>query len=47
MFGLFKKNKPVKIRGYSGDRKYGIASKDVKELIKKGCKLLQVSRMFL
>ncbi|XP_007571288.1 PREDICTED: DNA fragmentation factor subunit beta [Poecilia mexicana] len=42
MFGLFKKNKPVKIRGYSGDRKYGIASKDVKELIKKGCKLLQL-----
>ncbi|PWA32962.1 hypothetical protein CCH79_00016865 [Gambusia affinis] len=42
MFGLLKKNKPVKIRGYGGDRKYGIASKDVKELIKKGCKLLQL-----
>lgn len=24
------------------DRKYGVAAKDVKELLKKGCKLLQV-----
>lgn len=42
MFRLFGKNKPVKIRAHSGDRKYGIAAKDVKELIKKGCKLLQL-----
>ncbi|XP_038123488.1 DNA fragmentation factor subunit beta [Cyprinodon tularosa] len=42
MFGLFGKIKPVKIRGCNGDRKYGIAAKDVKELIKKGCKLLQL-----
>ncbi|KAK5623747.1 hypothetical protein CRENBAI_006757 [Crenichthys baileyi] len=42
MFGLFGKNKPVKIRGYDGDRKYGVAAKNVKELIKKGCTLLQV-----
>lgn len=43
MFGLFNKQKPVKIRGCGESRKYGIAAKDVKELLKKGCKLLQVS----
>ncbi|XP_054904641.1 DNA fragmentation factor subunit beta isoform X2 [Poeciliopsis prolifica] len=42
MSRLLKKSKPVKLRGHSGDRKYGIASEDVKELIKKGCKLLQL-----
>uniref|UniRef100_A0A3Q2PP69 DNA fragmentation factor subunit beta n=1 Tax=Fundulus heteroclitus TaxID=8078 RepID=A0A3Q2PP69_FUNHE len=42
MFGLFGKNKPVKVRGNSGDRKYGVAAKNVKELIKKGCQLLQL-----
>ncbi|XP_012722227.2 DNA fragmentation factor subunit beta [Fundulus heteroclitus] len=42
MFGLFVKNKPVKVRGNSGDRKYGVAAKNVKELIKKGCQLLQL-----
>lgn len=42
MFGLFGKHKPVKLRSYKGDRKYGVAAKDVKELLKKGCKLLQV-----
>ncbi|KAM4562401.1 DNA fragmentation factor subunit beta [Odontesthes bonariensis] len=39
---MFGKNKPVKIRGNSGHRKYGVAAKDVKELLKKGCKLLQL-----
>lgn len=40
---MFGKNKPVKIRSYSENRKYGIAAKDVKELLKKACSLLQVS----
>nr|ALT53702.1 DNA fragmentation factor subunit beta [Oplegnathus fasciatus] len=39
MFGLFK---PVKIRSCNESRKYGVAAKDVKELLKKGCKLLQL-----
>uniref|UniRef100_A0A3Q1FEG6 DNA fragmentation factor, beta polypeptide (caspase-activated DNase) n=1 Tax=Acanthochromis polyacanthus TaxID=80966 RepID=A0A3Q1FEG6_9TELE len=43
MFGLLGKNKPVKIRGYSENRKYGVAAKNVKELLKKSCKLFQVS----
>ena len=42
MLRLFKKNKPVKIRSCHENRKYGIAAKDVKELLEKGCKLLQV-----
>ncbi|XP_013875856.1 DNA fragmentation factor subunit beta [Austrofundulus limnaeus] len=42
MFGDFVKNKPVKIRGFSGNKKYGVAAKDLKELVKKGCKLLQL-----
>ncbi|XP_059189842.1 DNA fragmentation factor subunit beta [Centropristis striata] len=42
MFGLFGKNKPVKIRSYNENTKYGVAAKDVKELIKKGCKILQL-----
>ncbi|XP_078110645.1 DNA fragmentation factor subunit beta [Sander vitreus] len=42
MFGLFGKNKPVKIRSCNESRKYGVAAKDVKELLKKGCKLLQL-----
>lgn len=42
MLGLFKKSKPVKIRSLNDNRKYGVAAKDVKELLKKGCKLLQV-----
>ncbi|XP_073326978.1 DNA fragmentation factor subunit beta [Pagrus major] len=42
MFGLFNKQKPVKIRSCGGSRKYGVAAKDVKELLKKGCKLLQL-----
>ncbi|XP_026222705.1 DNA fragmentation factor subunit beta [Anabas testudineus] len=36
------KYKPVKIRSCKVDRKYGVAAKDVKELLKKGCKLLQL-----
>lgn len=43
MFLLFGKNKPVKIRSCSESRKYGVAARNVKELLKKGCKLLQVS----
>ncbi|XP_045913070.1 DNA fragmentation factor subunit beta [Micropterus dolomieu] len=42
MFRVFGKNKPVKIRSYNDNRKYGVAAKDVKELLKKGCKLLQL-----
>ncbi|XP_069550154.1 DNA fragmentation factor subunit beta [Brachyistius frenatus] len=42
MFGLFGKHKPVKIRGFRGGKKYGVAAKDVKELLKKGCKLFQL-----
>ncbi|KAI9531091.1 hypothetical protein NQZ68_000585 [Dissostichus eleginoides] len=42
MFGLFGKNKPVKIRSRNENKKYGVAAKDVKELLKKGCKLLQL-----
>lgn len=42
MFGLFRKNKPIKIRSCYENRKYGVAAKDVKELLKKGCKLLQL-----
>ncbi|XP_005939092.1 DNA fragmentation factor subunit beta [Haplochromis burtoni] len=39
---MFGKIKPVKIRSYSENRKYGIAAKDVKELLKKACNLLLV-----
>uniref|UniRef100_A0A1A7XMY2 DNA fragmentation factor subunit beta n=1 Tax=Iconisemion striatum TaxID=60296 RepID=A0A1A7XMY2_9TELE len=42
MFRVFGKNKPVKIRGSGGNLKYGIAATDLKELLKKGCKLLQL-----
>ncbi|XP_029291941.1 LOW QUALITY PROTEIN: DNA fragmentation factor subunit beta [Cottoperca gobio] len=42
MFGLFRKHKPVKIRSRNENTKYGVAAKDVKELLKKGCKLLQL-----
>ncbi|XP_051280869.1 DNA fragmentation factor subunit beta [Dicentrarchus labrax] len=42
MFGLFGKNKAVKIRNCDQNRKYGVAAKDVKELLKKGCKILQL-----
>ncbi|KAF3860139.1 hypothetical protein F7725_000394 [Dissostichus mawsoni] len=42
MFGLFGNNKPVKIRSRNENKKYGVAAKDVKELLKKGCKLLQL-----
>ncbi|XP_076598080.1 DNA fragmentation factor subunit beta [Chaetodon auriga] len=42
MLRLFRKDKPVKIRSCTENRKYGVAAKDVKELLKKGCKLLQL-----
>ncbi|KAM9751726.1 DNA fragmentation factor subunit beta [Menidia menidia] len=42
MFGTLGKYKPVKIRGYSGEKKYGVAAKSVTELLKKGCQLLQL-----
>lgn len=45
MFRLFGKYKAVKVRDFSGNRKYGVAAKDVKELLKKSCQLLQVSRV--
>ncbi|XP_041655327.1 DNA fragmentation factor subunit beta [Cheilinus undulatus] len=42
MFGLFGKNKPFKIRTYHENKKYGVAAKNLKDLLKKGCKLLQL-----
>ncbi|XP_054464647.1 DNA fragmentation factor subunit beta [Anoplopoma fimbria] len=42
MFGLFSKNKPVKIRSCKDNRKYGVAAKDMKELLRKGCKVFQL-----
>ncbi|XP_037628157.1 DNA fragmentation factor subunit beta [Sebastes umbrosus] len=42
MFGFFRKTKPVKIRSRDENKKYGVAAKDVKELLKKGCKLLKL-----
>uniref|UniRef100_UPI0037E78449 DNA fragmentation factor subunit beta n=1 Tax=Semicossyphus pulcher TaxID=241346 RepID=UPI0037E78449 len=42
MFGLLRKNKPVKIRCCNENRKFGVAAKDVKDLLKKGSKLLQL-----
>ncbi|XP_029985875.1 DNA fragmentation factor subunit beta [Sphaeramia orbicularis] len=42
MYGLSDKNKPVKIRSYGENKKYGVAAQNVKELIKKGCKLLKI-----
>ncbi|XP_035513078.1 DNA fragmentation factor subunit beta [Morone saxatilis] len=42
MFGLLGKNKPVKIRSCDQNTKYGVAAKDVKELLEKGCKILQL-----
>ncbi|XP_061113741.1 DNA fragmentation factor subunit beta [Conger conger] len=42
LFGLFKKAKLVKLRGLRENKKYGIAAKSLKELIKKGCDMLQV-----
>ncbi|XP_041802474.1 DNA fragmentation factor subunit beta [Chelmon rostratus] len=42
MSRIFKKDKPVKIRSCTENKKYGVAAKDVKELLKKGCKLLQL-----
>nr|XP_046253466.1 DNA fragmentation factor subunit beta [Scatophagus argus] len=42
MVGVFGKSKPVKIRSCSENRKYGVAARDVKELLKKGCQLLQL-----
>ncbi|KAM9855661.1 DNA fragmentation factor subunit beta [Aulostomus maculatus] len=42
MFGLLKRSKPVKIRSCSENRKYGVAAKDVKELLKKGCQILEL-----
>ncbi|XP_040049298.2 DNA fragmentation factor subunit beta [Gasterosteus aculeatus] len=43
MSGLLRNtNKPVKIRGCNETGKYGIAAKDMKELLKKACKILQL-----
>ncbi|XP_056158180.1 DNA fragmentation factor subunit beta isoform X2 [Lampris incognitus] len=35
-------SKPVKLRSLNDSRKYGVAAKDVKELLKKGCGLFQM-----
>uniref|UniRef100_A0A4W5PRM9 DNA fragmentation factor, beta polypeptide (caspase-activated DNase) n=1 Tax=Hucho hucho TaxID=62062 RepID=A0A4W5PRM9_9TELE len=42
MFGLFRKIKLVKIRSLNETTKYGVAATSLKELVKKGSKLLQV-----
>ncbi|KAM6924692.1 DNA fragmentation factor subunit beta [Xenentodon cancila] len=42
MFGFFRENKPMKVRDISGNKKYGVAAKDLKELLQKGCRLLQL-----
>ncbi|XP_041702395.1 DNA fragmentation factor subunit beta [Coregonus clupeaformis] len=42
MSGLFRKNKLVKIRSLNETKKYGVAATSLKELLKKGSKLLQV-----
>ncbi|XP_054645254.1 DNA fragmentation factor subunit beta [Dunckerocampus dactyliophorus] len=42
MFGLSEKRRPFKIRRIEDNKKHGVAAKDVKELLKKGCKLLEL-----
>ncbi|KAL1021084.1 hypothetical protein UPYG_G00008550 [Umbra pygmaea] len=42
MFGLLRENKLVKIRSVYETKKYGVAATSLKELLKKGCKLLQI-----
>ncbi|XP_061760788.1 DNA fragmentation factor subunit beta [Nerophis ophidion] len=42
MFGLFAESRPFKIRSLEDNKKYGVAAIDLKELLKKGCKLLKV-----
>ncbi|MBN3285067.1 DFFB factor, partial [Polyodon spathula] len=42
MFGFFKKPKLVKLRSLDNNQKYGIAAASMKELLKKGCKTLQL-----
>ncbi|XP_010873668.2 DNA fragmentation factor subunit beta isoform X1 [Esox lucius] len=42
MSGLSKKNKIVKIRSLNETKKYGMAATNLKELLKKGCKLFQI-----
>ncbi|TWW56242.1 DNA fragmentation factor subunit beta [Takifugu flavidus] len=44
MSAQFGGNKPVKIRSYNSSNKYGLAVKNVEELLDKGCKLLKVPR---
>ncbi|TNM86504.1 hypothetical protein fugu_006734 [Takifugu bimaculatus] len=41
MSALFGGKKPVKIRSYNSTNKYGLAVKNVEELLDKGCKLLK------
>nr|XP_057939818.1 DNA fragmentation factor subunit beta [Doryrhamphus excisus] len=42
MFGFLEKSRPFKIRSIDDNKKYGVAAKDVNELLKKGCKLLEL-----
>ncbi|KAF7648579.1 hypothetical protein LDENG_00154390 [Lucifuga dentata] len=42
MFGLVKQYKPFKIRTFNDPKKYGVAARTLKELLKKACKQLQV-----
>ncbi|KAJ3585942.1 hypothetical protein NHX12_012349 [Muraenolepis orangiensis] len=39
--GGLTNSKPVKLRRFGGTQKYGVAAKDLKELLRKGCKQLQ------
>ncbi|XP_077402475.1 DNA fragmentation factor subunit beta [Vanacampus margaritifer] len=42
MVGSLGTSRPFKIRSLHDNRKYGVAASDVKELLKKGCNLLQL-----
>ncbi|KAM9830026.1 DNA fragmentation factor subunit beta [Syngnathus typhle] len=42
MFELFRKSRPFKIRSLHDNRKYGVAARNVKELLKKGCNILEL-----
>ncbi|XP_005986103.1 DNA fragmentation factor subunit beta [Latimeria chalumnae] len=46
MFGIFttKKLKIFKLRSANSDQKYGIAAKNMKDLLHKGCKIFQITK---
>ncbi|XP_057675722.1 DNA fragmentation factor subunit beta isoform X2 [Corythoichthys intestinalis] len=43
---MFGKIRPFKIRSLNDNKKYGVAAGDIKELLKKGCNLLQWLRSY-